>query len=311
MRRLLIGLLSLYSVSQAAEGDDTIVEQAWLTPAGTEHIQVFVPQGNFWRYSRFWIHDKYKVSYTEAFWIDKYEVSNALYQDFRDATGHREQFLEVHAYYIPIHFKPSSPAVGVTWQDADDYCAWAGGRLPTGLEWEKAARGSTDRRMYPWGDEPPRRGLANYGTWKETGLAPGTTSILTGEDRPDSTDGYWYAAPVDAMPDGASPYGALNMVGNVSEYIHEEHIHDYLGIHHVNAQGGDWKRSAPGLKISLSLFRILSLDQTIAYNQNRPGTYKQTEAHVGFRCCRDEENTSIERKSWGRIKRQWLPGRYP
>jgi formylglycine-generating enzyme required for sulfatase activity len=224
------------------------------------------------------------ISYMEAFWIDKYEVSNALYQVFRDATGHREQLLEVHAYYIPIHLKPSSPAVGVTWQDAVDYCTWAGGRLPTGLEWEKAARGSTDHRIYPWGDEPPRRGLANYGRWKDTGLEPGKTQIRTGKYVPDDTDGYLYAAPVDAMPDGASPYGVLNMAGNVSEYIHE---HLVPGVQ-VKAMGGGWKHSA--LYTKISRFQTLLLDQTRAY--------------TGFRCCRDEENTSIERKSWGQVKRQ-------
>ncbi len=285
MRRLLIGLLSLYSVSPAAGSDDhTLVEQAWPTPAGTEHIQVFVPQGKFWAHRSVAPLHRDKMTYAEAFWIDKYEVSNALYQVFRDATGHRQQLLEVHPYYIPIHFKPSSPAVGVTWQDAVDYCTWAGGRLPTGLEWEKAARGSTDHRIFPWGDEPPRRGLANYGTWKATGLEPGTTSRITGEPRPDSTDGYWYAAPVDAMPDGASPYGVLNMAGNVSEYIHEQLS---LGVQ-VKSWGGDWKHSPSRWGLTRYSGKSLLLDQTAEY--------------VGFRCCRDEENTSIERKSWGQIK---------
>ena len=125
------------------------------------------------------------------FYIDRLEVSNAYYASFCQKTG----------YTLPEGFaadRPDDPVVNVTVLDAQKFAIWAGKRLPTALEWEKAARG-TDGRAYPWGEEadPERANVAD-------GKAP-RKSVL----------------PVQSLPAGASPCGALNMTGNVAEFIGE------------------------------------------------------------------------------------------
>jgi formylglycine-generating enzyme required for sulfatase activity len=128
----------------------------------------------------------------DAFFIDRTEVTNAQYLKFIDTTSRRP----------PAEWKggaPKSgqgnlPVTGVSWQDAADYAAWVGKRLPTEAEWEAAARGSEGRR-YPWGQE-----------WK-----PGVTNIGTkaiGE--------------VGQLKEGASPFGVLDLIGNVWEWTADE-----------------------------------------------------------------------------------------
>ena len=124
-----------------------------------------------------------------AFWIDQTEVSNAMYA------------LCVRAGKCTDNTNGSNnlPAVNVSWFEASKYCVWAGGRLPTEAEWEKAAHG-TDGSMFPWGDSAPSCSKANYLASSDGGC-PGK------------------AVSVDSNQSGASPYGALNMVGNVWEWV--------------------------------------------------------------------------------------------
>jgi iron(II)-dependent oxidoreductase len=128
--------------------------------------------------------------YLDGFYIDKYAVTNALYERFMRATSRQQP-----SFWTDSTFNgPTQPVVGVTWHDADAYCRWAGKRLPTEAEWEKAARG-TDGRKYPWGDQwdPSRANSAESKLGKTT--------------------------PVGSYPSGASPYGALDMAGNVWQWV--------------------------------------------------------------------------------------------
>ena len=94
------------------------------------------------------------------------------------------------------------PVAGVTWEEARRYCEFAGGRLPSDAEWERAARGSERRRRFPWGRQYISQ-LANHGRSPRG---------------PDGEDGWELASPVGSFPDGASPYGLLDVAGNVWEW---------------------------------------------------------------------------------------------
>ncbi len=125
-----------------------------------------------------------------AYYIDKYEVTNAQYKKFIDSTGHKTPFDWKDNMYPESEER--FPVAHVNWFDADAYCSWAGGRLPTEAEWEKAARG-TDGRIYPWGDTFDMN-KANTKDWDRERVEVGT------------------------FPEGASPYGLLDMSGNVWEW---------------------------------------------------------------------------------------------
>ncbi|MEM6455109.1 MAG: SUMF1/EgtB/PvdO family nonheme iron enzyme, partial [Acidobacteriota bacterium] len=153
-------------------------------------VLVYVPGGSYTLGAE--VHYDEKPIHTvtlSPYWIGKYPVTNAQYGTFLEATKHDQP-----EYWGNKQFNGSDqPVVGVTWHDAQAYCAWAGLVLPSEAQWEAAARG-TDQRAYPWGDAEPTETLANFGQ------NVGRTT------------------PVGSYPDGAGPFGALDQAGNVWEW---------------------------------------------------------------------------------------------
>jgi formylglycine-generating enzyme required for sulfatase activity len=200
--------------------------------------------------------------YLDAFWMDKYEVTAARYASFLQATGHKSP-----AYWNEVNLGRQSdrPVVGVDWHDAEAYCRWAGKRLPTEAEWEKAARGPTGY-LYPWGNEEPSPVLANYDSdgqrvWK----------------------GYATLAPVGSYEGGQSPYGIYDMAGNVWEWVADWYDDGYYatspdrnpkgpssGWRKV-VRGGSWYTIAPHVRSTYRLRHMPSHQTSL----------------IGFRCSKD------------------------
>ena len=137
----------------------------------------------------------------DEYFIDRHEVTNAQFKTFCDATG---GVYPNNPDWDPDYFvsKPDYPVVNVTWDQAFAYCAWSHKQLPTEAQWEKAARG-TDKRLYPWGSD-----------W-----ADGRANLAGGE--------YHRSKPVGSFPDGVSPYGVLDMAGNVWEWCADWYESNY------------------------------------------------------------------------------------
>ena len=151
----------------------------------------------------------------DAFYIDKYEVTLNLYR----------RFLEAEKREAPQTWDDEAattvgdrPAIGMTWESAALYCKWAGKRLPTEAEWEKAARGG-DARRYPWGDMQPFVDIANYnrGIWVSEAIT--LVAVTSGLEGMSVRHGL--------KEGGRSPFGVFHMAGNAAEWVADWYERDY------------------------------------------------------------------------------------
>jgi iron(II)-dependent oxidoreductase len=157
-----------------------------------------------------WVEDEVPrhTVYLDAFYMDRYEVTNALYKKFMDATGHKapEHWDPSGFYNLPFD-SPDQPVAYVSWDDAKAYAEWAGKRLPTEAEWEKAARGGLLGKKYPWGAPDPDGSQCNFADRNALKSIWSDKSV---------DDGYQEFAPVGSFPPNG--YGLHDMAGNAFEW---------------------------------------------------------------------------------------------
>ena len=166
--------------------------------------------------------------YLDAYWIDRTEVTNASFASCMAAGACRPKIYDTQATtYIPYAVNPDYRDFPADLDEADAaaaYCQWVGGRLPTEAEWEKAARG-IDGRRFPWGNEIDCLHAAYYDCTANSSQSSGTAN--------GPRCGYSYfcqTVRVDSYPVGASPYGVLNMAGNVWEWVADWYSPDYYAV---------------------------------------------------------------------------------
>jgi formylglycine-generating enzyme required for sulfatase activity len=180
--------------------------------AAKEKDMVSIPRGEFTMGSKEHADEPAHNVVTDAYAIDKYEVSNEKYKQFMTATGH-----PAPAYWDdPRLNKPNHPVVGVNWNDATAFCKWEGKRLPTEAEWERAAKGPKGDAHYPWEGHDVNPNKANYGQ-NNSGTKP-----------------------IDSFPEGVNGFGLYNMAGNVFEWVQDWYDPKYYkDSPALNPQGPD------------------------------------------------------------------------
>jgi formylglycine-generating enzyme required for sulfatase activity len=214
----------------------------------------------------------------DAFWMDQLEVTNAMYGLCVSAGGctlpQQLKSQRRPEYFEDPEFK-DYPVIYVTWGQARTYCEWAGRRLPTEAEWERAGRGD-DFRTFPWGEDKANGLLANF-------------NMLVGD-----------TSRVGTYPAGASPFGVLDMAGNVAEWINDFYTFDYsnalentlnptgpltsAGLNRV-VRGGTLGDAEINIRVSK---RSSVLGSNLSAKPDSRAYLGDSSPRIGFRCAQDE-----------------------
>jgi formylglycine-generating enzyme required for sulfatase activity len=203
-----------------------------------------------------------------SYWIDQVEVTNAMYGQCAQAgickSPHALASQTRPKYFDQPDFA-AYPVIQVDWSQADAYCRWAGRRLPSEAEWEKAARGPQER-LYPWAGDAVGSHFTNFDIYDDWPNADTTA--------------------VGKYPAGASPYGALDMVGNVSEWTADWYAADYYGKSPSNQPTGPETGTARVIRGG-----AWSSDKLFLRTASRMSFYPDLAANdIGFRCVESEGN---------------------
>jgi len=272
------------TLAAIGEVDSAAADLLITTPANTRHALELVLGGSFKMGTFNGDLDEGPVHevYVDSFFLDKYEVTNAHYVVFLDAVGKYTDdrgnvLLDVHDLQSPIGWdgygfelkstpkkrdRSNHPVTEVTWHGASEYCKWAGLRLPSEAEWERAARGD-DERPYPWGD------------------------VFSGKRAHSRAR---FTAPVGSHAQGVSPYGVHDMAGSVLEWTQDRYASSYYsesprdnppgpadGLLRV-IRGGSWRDNIKHLRTTA-----------------RTGVGPTTSTNnLGFRCARSRSTDDAE-----------------
>jgi formylglycine-generating enzyme required for sulfatase activity len=251
------------------------------SPAGTDNLPDEQPQ---------------RRVYLSSFFIDRHEITNEAYHLFVKSTGYR----------TPENANPSStlwsnatpmagierhPVVNVSWNDAVAYCHWAGKRLPTEAEWEKAARG-TDARRYPWGNDwdIAKANSASYWAGRTVEFNSGAdweAFWIRGEGarlaKEKGLKGEVLTMPVGSFPQSLSPYGLYDMAGNVAEWVQDWYDPNYYRSAPLSDPAGPERGAIKSMRGGSWLKPAVSLRTT----DRDWGTMDSRPSGTGFRCAKD------------------------
>ncbi len=264
-----------------------------------DQAMVIVPAGEFLRGSDGyrWDERPEKLIQLDAFQMDQYEVTNVQYRRFLLVSGEKSP-----PYWNGLDYPTGQvdyPVVGVTWEQASTYCQWAGKRLPTEAEWEKACR-SADGRLYPWGN----RWQPAWANLDPQAGKPVQSAVHQEQHMMMMYDEAWAILratpvrpgsrglrPVGSYPEGASPFGVLDMAGNASEWVADWYIFaDYsqLADHDPFTSGPEWNHALRGSAwFDPNGSAAWQEDQSRCSARN--SSHTPLDARTGFRCARDSD----------------------